>query len=425
MPDSIVVQNLGKRFCRYHPDRPRTLKETFVRGLRRMGPVEQFWALRDVSFGVAAGTMMGVIGRNGAGKSTLLRLIAGVGRPDEGTVEVQGRLGAFLDLAAGFRPDLTGRENVFIGGVIAGLTRREVAQKLDSIVSFAELEESIDSPLRTYSTGMRMRLAFAIATHTEPEVLLIDEVLAVGDLAFRSKCFDRIQEFKRDGCTILLVSHDVNQIQILCDKALWLHRGRLVAHGAPEIVVGQYTTEMRRETRRRTPTEHYPTLHTPTNSDLHVGENRFGSLELQITRVQLFDRKRQPVTELDSGEPLSIEVDFLAPNPIPSPIFSVAIASADCEAVYTSNTAAEGLVLPTIQGKGQIALHLGRLDLVSGQYEISVGAFEQEWSYAYDYHWCAYSLLIRRTKGKKGILYPPHSWELKDLLDTQNGAGKS
>lgn len=424
MPDSIVVQNLGKRFRRYHPDRPRTLKETVVQGLRRTRPVEKFWVLRDVSFRVAEGTMVGVIGRNGAGKSTLLRLIAGVGRPDEGTVEVQGRLGAFLDLAAGFCPDLTGRENVFVGGVIGGLTRRQVAQRFDSIVAFSELEESIDNPLRTYSTGMRMRLAFAIAIHTDPEVLLIDEVLAVGDLAFRSKCFDRIKEFKGNGCTILLVSHDVTQIQMLCDEALWLDEGRVVAHGAPEIVVGQYTTKMRRETKRRTPAADQSTLHTATNSNLQLGENRFGSLELEIINVRLLDGNRQPVIELDSGQALSIEIDFQAPNPIQAPIFSVAIVGAERQAVYASNTAAEGLVLPTIQGQGQIALHLGRLDLVAGQYDISVGAYEQEWTYAYDFHWCSYSLLIGQTRGKQGILYPPQNWELRDLRMPRNGDGK-
>ena len=181
MRGTVVVQGLGKQFRRYHRDRPVTLKEAVVRGLRQMKPVEQFWALRELSCSVAAGRTLGVIGNNGAGKSTLLRLIGGVGRPDEGSVQVHGRIGALLDLGVGFHPDLTGRENVFVSGVIAGLTRHEVTQRFDSIVAFAELQQSIDSPLRTYSSGMQMRLAFAVAIHTEPEILLIDEVLAVGE----------------------------------------------------------------------------------------------------------------------------------------------------------------------------------------------------------------------------------------------------
>lgn len=411
MPDSIVVRDLGKRFRRYHADRPTTLKETVVRGLHRRGPVDEFWALRGVSFSVAAGDMVGVLGPNGAGKSTLLRLIGGVGRPDEGSVEVHGRIGGFLELTAGFRPDLTGRENVFIGGVIDGLTHRQVAQRFDSIVAFAELEDSIDSPLRAYSTGMRMRLAFAIAVHTQPEVLLIDEVLAVGDLSFRAKCFERIEQFKRDGCTILLVSHDVDQIQKLCDGALWLREGRLVASGDPEVVVDNYATEMATETRRRTPSIESAN-HTSSGIELCLGQNRFGSLEVEIIGVRLLDRRGLPVTELDSGDALTVEIDFLAEQPVPAPIFGAAIADEDRHVVCATNTAAQGLVLPSLQGRGRIMLNFGRLDLVGRQYHLSVGVYTRDWAYAYDHHWCVYPLLIRPTQSKKGILAPPHHWQL-------------
>jgi len=187
--------------------------------------------------------MVGVIGGNGAGKSTLLRLLGRVGRPDEGSATVYGRVDALLDLGAGFHPDLTGRENVFISGVINGLLRREVAKQFDSIVAFSELEEFIDSPLRTYSTGMQMRLAFAVATHTHPSVLLIDEVLAVGDLAFQRKCLDRIAQFKAEGCTIILVTHDTGLVAKMCDEAVWLHAGRVMAHGPADEVARQYIVD--------------------------------------------------------------------------------------------------------------------------------------------------------------------------------------
>jgi lipopolysaccharide transport system ATP-binding protein len=243
MRNSIIVDGLGKQYRRYHQDRPWTLQEFFQRGLRGLKPVEYFWALRNVSVAVAPGRMVGVIGGNGAGKSTLLRLIGGVGRPDEGGVAVHGRVDALLDLGAGFHPDLTGRENVFISGVINGLTRREVAKQFDSIVAFSELEEFIDSPLRTYSTGMQMRLAFAVATHTHPEVLLIDEVLAVGDLAFQHKCLERIAQFKAEGCTIILVSHDTGLVAKMCDEALWLHGGRVMAHGPADEIASRYIAD--------------------------------------------------------------------------------------------------------------------------------------------------------------------------------------
>ena len=262
MSDVIIVQELAKRFRRYHAERPRTLKEVLTRGFHRLKPVDHFWALRDVSFRVASGQMLGVIGSNGAGKSTLLRLVGGVGRPDRGGIQVNGRIGALLDLGVGFHPELSGRENVFISGVVAGLTRREVAQRFESIVDFAELQPFIENPLRTYSTGMQMRLAFAIAVHTSPDVLLIDEVLAVGDASFQRKCRERITQFKAAGCAIILISHETTMIQQLCDQALWLRGGRIVAHGSPEMIADQYLDDQGVETRRRTPAKE-PTLSGP------------------------------------------------------------------------------------------------------------------------------------------------------------------
>ncbi|MEP6773975.1 MAG: ABC transporter ATP-binding protein, partial [Chloroflexota bacterium] len=239
MTKVITVRGLGKEFRRYHSNRPITLQEAVVRaGVRRLASVEKFWAVRGVSFEAHQGQMIGMIGRNGAGKSTLLRLIGGVGSPDEGSVNVTGRIGALLDLGVGFHPDLTGRENVFVGGVIAGLTRREVAQRLEAIVDFAELEEAIDSPLRTYSSGMTLRLAFSVAVHTDPDIRLIDEVLAVGDVSFQQKCLQKIDNFKSQGGTVLLVSHDIDLVRRLCDEALWLDAGKVVAQGSPEVVVG-------------------------------------------------------------------------------------------------------------------------------------------------------------------------------------------
>jgi lipopolysaccharide transport system ATP-binding protein len=356
--------------------------------------------------------MVGVVGPNGAGKSTLLRLLGDVGRPDEGQVTVHGRIGALLDLGVGFHPDLTGRENVFINGVIAGLTRREVAQRFDSIVAFAELEEFIDNPLRTYSTGMQMRLGFAVAAHTDPEILLIDEILAVGDLAFQRKCLDRIDRFKAQGCTIVLVSHDATSIQQLCDEALWLRRGKLVAYGPADVVAEQYIAEMSAETQRRTPASH-PVMHTPTAAELRVNQNRFGSMEMEIVAVRLLGPAGQPVTELDSGAPLTVEIEYQAPQPIPEPIFGVIISREDGQVCYDTNTAGAGHHLPTVHGPGRIAFHMERLDLIGAQYYVDVGVYEREWTYAYDYHWHVYPLVIRSTGGEKGILHPPHRWEME------------
>lgn len=243
MNEMVVVRNVGKTFRRYHGDRPGTIQEAVAKGLRRMKS-ERFWGLRDVSFNVAPGKTVGIIGANGSGKSTLLRLIGGVGRPDTGTIDVRGRLGALLDLGAGFHPDLTGRENAMLAGILNGLTRKQVLGRLESIVSFAEVEDALDNPIRTYSSGMSVRLAFSVAVHTDPEILLIDEVLSVGDIGFQRKCLDRIAQFKAEGCSMLFVSHVGSAVQDLCDEAVWLNHGQLVAQGPAADVVHQYTTHM-------------------------------------------------------------------------------------------------------------------------------------------------------------------------------------
>ncbi len=406
----ISVTGLGKRFRRYDPNRPRTLQEAIIGRLRRLGTAETFWALHNVNFEVLPGRMVGVIGRNGAGKSTLLSLIGGVGRPDEGNIAVHGRIGALLDLGAGLNGDLTGRENVFIGGVIAGLTRREITERFDDIVAFAELETFIDAPLRTYSSGMQMRLAFSVAVHIDPDVLLIDEVLAVGDLAFQRKCLDRIAQFKENGCAILLVSHDAEMVKRLCDEAVWLQNGEIAAHGPADIVAGQYVAEMSAVTRARTP-DQPPTI-TASGIELQLNENRFGSLAMEITAVFLRTPAGQEITTINSGDPLHVQINYHAPEPIPSPIFGVTISDEDDLTCFDTSTAVPGTSLPTIQGSGQITLQLERLDLMGGEYYLDVGIYEQNWEYAYDYHWHVYSFIVASSPGEKGILRPPHQWVL-------------
>jgi lipopolysaccharide transport system ATP-binding protein len=238
------LEDVGKMYRYYHPDRPKKLKHLIASGRRKLAPAGQYWALRNLNLTVEAGQMVGVIGHNGAGKSTLLRLVGGVGRPNEGRIVTHGRIGALLDLGAGCHRDLTGRDNVFLSGVIDGLTRRQVADRFDAIVAFAELEEFIDNPLRTYSSGMQMRLAFAVAVHTHPDILLIDEVLSVGDAAFQQKCLKAIREYKANGCAVLLISHEMEQIRELCDEVYWLSQGETVAHGPAEQICAQYTEAM-------------------------------------------------------------------------------------------------------------------------------------------------------------------------------------
>ncbi len=253
MSPPIVVSNVGKKYRRYHPERPLTIQEAMAKGVRgwgRMRSVEEFWSLSNISFTVDAGRTVGILGANGSGKSTLLRLIGGVGRPDTGRIEVNGRIGGLLDLTAGFHHDLSGRENATLAGILNGLSRREILDRMDAIVSFAEIEDAIDNPVRTYSSGMQMRLAFAVTVHCDPDVLLIDEVLAVGDMAFQDKCLERIAQFKAAGCPMLLVSHVGSTVEDVCDEAIWLDAGRLMAQGPVGDVFQQYSAYMARNPHR-------------------------------------------------------------------------------------------------------------------------------------------------------------------------------
>lgn len=407
---SIVCNDVGKRFLQYDEHRPQTFTEVLRNGLRSLRPSSAFWALRHVDFEIEAGTMLGVIGGNGAGKSTLLRLIGGVGRPDEGHIETNGRIGAILDLGAGFHPDLTGRENVYVNGVIGGLTRREVEQRFDEIVAFAEAESYIDNPLRTYSSGMQMRLAFSVAAHIDPQILLIDEVLSVGDLAFQKKSLDRIYRFKDQGSTIILVSHDIQQVQKLCDRVLWLRNGEMVALGNADIVVGQYQAETEVETRRRTPKIAQPSV-TPQGVQLTPNVNRFGSLEMEISSLQLLDQHDIPVTETEAGQTLSVAIALQSEQYLPAPHVGVTITREDGFICFDTTSDASRAVLPDVQGRVSLKLVLDRLDLVPGDYYVDAGIYPQDWSYAYDYHWHVYPLRVTGPPNRKGILHLPQHWE--------------
>ncbi len=244
---TVALTGVSKKYRR-HTDRPlaTTFKSYLLRDLWSRQPRRDdlIWALRDVDLQVIEGTTLGILGHNGSGKSTLLKLISGILRPDVGTIAVAGKVAALLELGAGFHPELSGRENVIINGIILGLSKKEIRAKLDEIVAFAELESYIDEPVRTYSSGMYMRLGFSVAVHVQPDILIIDEVLAVGDARFTQKCAERMHRFKAAGCTIIMVTHDLRMLQEWCDKAVWLHGGRLQMEGDPAAVVEAYMRDV-------------------------------------------------------------------------------------------------------------------------------------------------------------------------------------
>jgi lipopolysaccharide transport system ATP-binding protein len=269
--------------------------------------------------------------------------------------------------------------------------------------------------LRTYSSGMRMRLAFAVATHIDPEILLIDEILSVGDLTFQSKCLEKIARFKRQGCTMLLVSHDLDQIEKFCDAVLWLKKGKVRALGPPREVVAAYAEEMSLETRSRTP-QTLPDGNAGSDSRLKLNENRFGSMEVQIAGVRLVDVGGREVEKISSGDSLHIQIDYIAHTAVDAPIFGVTISRPDglicTEMMLDKNR-------PNLDGprqQGTLILEIERLDLRGGGYFVDVGIYEKEWAYAYDYHWHVYPLSVEADTAQKGLLAAPHTWLWSNLV---------
>ena len=398
MQPAIVATGLGKTFQKYGAERPTTWQDLVLKATRGLTRPQRFWGLRDLSFTVARGRMFGIIGRNGAGKSTLLRLLGGVLCADEGTVQVNGRVSGLLELGAGFHPDLTGRENVQIAGVVGGLTRREVAKRLEAIVEFAELQSVIDAPLRTYSTGMHMRLAFSVAVHVDSQILLVDEVLAVGDLPFQRKCINRIQHFKNQGSTVIVVAHDLTMVRELCDEALWLDYGRLKKVGSSEEVVRAYSDDAAQETLRRTKFDE-----TVGAREGGADMRRIGSREVEVASVDLMSSHREPTTEFQCGEPVHIEIGYFAPKAVRDPVFVVSITEEGGRVRFQAATDGVLNSMPVVEGHGRLLLRVRDLRLAPGKYYVDVGVYEKDWKYAYDYHWRVHSInFLHSPAGNNG-----------------------
>ncbi len=409
---AIVVRDLGKRFRKLDRGRPSTIKGMFLSGYRGGRP-EWFWGLRHVNFGIAPGRAVGVVGRNGAGKSTLLRMIGGVIRPDEGSIKIRGRIGALLEIGAGLTDDLSGRENIYLMGVVAGMLREEVKARFEDIVSFSELGDFIDRPVRTYSTGMRLRLAFAVAVHIEPEILLIDEVLVVGDLAFQAKCMARVKAIRDRGCTIFLVSHDSEQIRQLCDDVLFLRKGSVASYGPVEETMALFESSMDEEAAAAPAPAPAPANIMPqTARILEHNVTRFGSYEAEIGRVELLDGNGEQVGSIAAGGALSVRFSYRSQQPIDEIVALVGIYTPDLTCCLEVNSIEGELSLASGPSERTVALAIDRLDLAEGDYLVTVGLFSADWHTVFDYHSEAYPLNVRGQAMNKGVLRPPLAWNI-------------
>ena len=418
---AVVARDVSKIYRRFlHKNQFRTLKSALLTGslLTDLSRDETFTALCGVSFEVPRGTTFGVIGENGSGKSTLLKLMAGITKPTRGSIDVQGRISALIELGAGFHPEISGRENVAINGIMLGLTRAEIDERFDAIVDFAELRDFIDAPVKTYSSGMYMRLGFAVAIHVDPDVLLIDEVLAVGDEGFTRKCLDKIGEFRRRGKTILLVTHSLGLVEKMCDEALWLRHGEAADRGDAKRVVDAYLTYVAGGEEALLSRDHGQgrdggAAPPGEAAATHVyREGRWGSGEIQIAAVRLLDDHGKERHVYVPGERLTIALETRASAAVEDFVFGIGLFTTDGVAVYGTNTHLEDFVPRRAEGKGEVAFVVDDLRLVEGTYLVDVAAHKRDGT-PYDYHRGLYSFRVKSRIKDVGVHRPLHRWSFE------------
>ena len=361
---AVRVDGVSKRYRRYH-ERNQSLKASVMRG--RRARYEEFWALRDVSFDITDGLTFGLIGENGSGKSTLLKCIARILRPEEGRTEVNGKVSALLELGAGFHPELSGRENVYLNGALLGMGKREINRRFDDIVGFAGLEEFIDAPVKNYSSGMYVRLGFAVAINVDPDVLLVDEVLAVGDAQFQERCIEKFGDLRAAGKTIVIVSHALESVRNLCDEAALLEHGVLQQVGPTGDVIDQYLDEVH-----------------ANRADASEDGSRFGSGEARIERVELLGPDGRSTHCVRTGDSVTFRFHYRAIQPVERPVFGLAVYRTDGTHVTGPNTRDGDLVPDKIDGRGHVDFHVDRLLLLPGSYDLSASLYDFHIGHAFD-----------------------------------------
>jgi lipopolysaccharide transport system ATP-binding protein len=407
MPPVIEFEQVSKRFI-LHKEERKTVQERAIGLLRRRPPGDEFWALRDVSFSVEQGQSLGLVGHNGAGKSTALKLITRILEPTSGAVRSRGRIAALLELGSGFHPELSGRENVFLYGSLMGVGRREMERKLDGIVGFADIGDFIDTEIKHYSSGMYTRLAFAVATAVDPDVLITDEVLAVGDEAFARKCMERIYGFRRAGKTIIFVSHALDTVRSLCDVAVWLDHGVQRASGPAGKVIDAYLADVNRREQERLAAERE---REGLPAEPEQSPFRRGTRELEITRVELLGPGGAPFTVLHTNDPLTIRMHYTAHEPIDRPVFGVALFHESGVWLTGPNTQFDAFPLPAARGSGYVDYHIPALPLNTGRYQISTAALDTTQSHFYDLHDRLYPLVVQNPAGERyGMMAIPGGW---------------
>ncbi len=406
----VRFENVSKRFV-FTPETPQSVLETMIALFSRRSGARRnrdLWALHDVSFKVLPGQALGIIGRNGSGKSTLLKLITRILRPNSGRMMINGRISALLELGAGFHQDLTGRENIFLNAAVLGLSKEEIHGRYQAIVDFSELGDFINMPVKHYSSGMYMRLGFSVAIHVNPEILIVDEILAVGDQPFQTKCIDRIYEMKSQGTTIIMVSHNLGVMRKLCTQLIWLDKGIVRAAGPTEEIASHYMAYSYDQEGLQL-----------SNREASPPFNRSGSGEIEITAVRFLNGDGQESNTFKTGDVLTIEMHYFAHKSIRNPEFGLAIFRQDGIHVAGPNNLSGGLDIGLIEGEGKIRYSIERLPLLPARYQVTVAIHDSLSNGAYDFHEQAYSFRVvsGETNEIYGLIEMSATWEWEPGTD--------
>lgn len=364
---AIELRQVSKDYL-LSSERQATFKETLLRGGRGLKTSSRIQALREVDLSIQPGEIVGLIGDNGSGKSTLLKLIAGITEPSAGEIVVNGPVSSLLEVGVGFHPDMTGRENVFLSGALLGIPRNVLRERMPEIIAFSELEDFIDAPVKHYSSGMFLRLGFAVGVFVDPAILLIDEILAVGDQRFQRKCKGHVRALRRSGKTILYVSHDLDSIVALCDRAVVLDEGAVLGVGHPYDMVSLYKQHQFELARSRA---------EPVSAEI-IHRNRLGSFDAHITQIKMFDGQGSERYVFDSGEPMRIELHWRAKTPVEYPIFGISIRDDDGYELTTVATDVTVGDIESIAGEGKTVFEFESLNLLAGAYSLNVGFSQRE-----------------------------------------------
>lgn len=416
---AIEVNNITKKF-RVYPDKGSQLKERIL--FRKRSRFEERQVLRGISFRAKRGEAIGLIGHNGCGKSTTLKLLTKIMYPDSGTIEMNGRVSSLIELGAGFHPDMSGRENIYTNASIFGLTRKEIDRRLADIIAFSELEEFIDNPVRTYSSGMYMRLAFSVAINVDADILLIDEILAVGDANFQTKCFNKLREIKARGTTIVIVSHSLGQIEQICDRCIWIHEGLIREEGEPKAVDLAYLEFMGQKLQDKAAeqlaAETAETEEAPSPEEAEAPHEepeevrkRWGSGLARIQKITLMNENGRAQRVFRTGESIHIRLDYKVKKTVEDAVFGIGIFNRDGVQCYGVNTRIDRLPEFSLTEDGTMELTLADVPLLPGEYLLDF-AIESGEGIPVDYFREACTMEMISSAGDVGVVRVPHHWKI-------------